>query len=123
MQTIESRSPTSAAGEGGLLRELIELHSESGIEIRAVCDTWRQKLERATASTTEATGKAPLQSPYYQEFLERDDIDAVLIATPDHQHCTMLVDSIRAGKTRLRRETTGNEFGRAHLGLRCRERL
>ena len=85
-------------GRRNLLGQLIEFQDSAGIEIRAVCDTWRQKRERAVQTTFEATGKKPLQFTRYQDLLARDDIDAVLIATPDHQHCGMLVDAIQAGK-------------------------
>ena len=34
----------------------------------------------------------------YKEVLARDDIDAVLIATPDHHHAPMLIDAVKAGK-------------------------
>lgn len=85
-------------GRRHLLGELLDLHTTSGIEIRAVCDTWRQKREAAVEATTSVTGNQPLQSARYEDLLTRDDIDAVLIGTPDHQHCTILVDAIRAGK-------------------------
>lgn len=85
-------------GRRGLLKELLQLKDEAGIEVAAVCDTWRQKREKAAAEVKEFTGKEPFQAVHYQDVLARKDIDAVVIATPDHQHCTMLIDAIRAGK-------------------------
>ncbi|MDF9829203.1 Gfo/Idh/MocA family oxidoreductase [Parabacteroides sp. PF5-6] len=43
-------------------------------------------------------GKEPKRYRYYQELLAADDIDAVIIATPDHWHSTMAMDAARAGK-------------------------
>jgi len=34
----------------------------------------------------------------YQELLQADDIDAVIIGTPDHWHAQMTIDAARAGK-------------------------
>jgi predicted dehydrogenase len=34
----------------------------------------------------------------YRKLLENKDIDAVLIATPDHWHCLQLTDALSAGK-------------------------
>ncbi|UCF35561.1 MAG: Gfo/Idh/MocA family oxidoreductase [Acidobacteriota bacterium] len=85
-------------GRRDLLGELIELRETGGIEIHTVCDTWRQKRERAAQRVADSTGSTPQQAVRYQEVLEREDIDAVLIGTPDHQHCTMLIDAIKAGK-------------------------
>ncbi|MCW5982790.1 MAG: Gfo/Idh/MocA family oxidoreductase [Bryobacteraceae bacterium] len=85
-------------GRRGLLKEALDLKDEANIEVAAVCDTWRQKREKAASDVKEFTGKEPFQAVHYQDVLSRKDIDAVLIATPDHQHCTMLIDAVRAGK-------------------------
>ncbi|MCP5117637.1 MAG: Gfo/Idh/MocA family oxidoreductase, partial [bacterium] len=68
------------------------------IEIRVVCDTWRQKREAAAAQVKEHAGNNPAQAIRYQEVLNLDDIDAVIIGTPDHLHAKMLADAARAGK-------------------------
>jgi predicted dehydrogenase len=85
-------------GRRGLLRDLIHVKDNTNIEIAAVCDTWRQKREKAAADVKEFTGKEPVQTPQYHDVLNDKSIDAVVIGTPDHLHCTMLIDAIRAGK-------------------------
>lgn len=85
-------------GRRGLLKELIELRDDANIEIVAVCDTWRQRREKAAADVKAGAGKEAEQVVHYADILARKDIDAVVIGTPDHQHCSMLVDAIRAGK-------------------------
>jgi predicted dehydrogenase len=85
-------------GRRGLLKELIQVKDSAQIEIAAVCDTWRQKREKAAADVKEFTGKEPIQTAHFADVLARKDIDAVVIATPDHLHCSMLIDAIKAGK-------------------------
>ena len=85
-------------GRRGLLKELIQLKDDANIEIAAVCDTWKQKREKAAADVKEFTGKEPDQVVHYQDVLARKDIDVVVIGTPDHTHCTMLIDAVNAGK-------------------------
>ena len=85
-------------GRRGLLKELIQLKDSANIEIAAVCDTWRQKREKAAADVKEFTGQDPFTTAHLADVLARKDIDAVVIATPDHLHCTMLIEAIKAGK-------------------------
>lgn len=85
-------------GRRQLLRDLITVKDAAQITVTAVCDTWKQKLDAAVAQVKEFAGNTPYASARYQEVLQRADVDAVVIGTPDHQHCTMLIDAIRAGK-------------------------
>ena len=85
-------------GRRNLLREVLTFGEQANAEVRAVCDIWRQQRETAAARVREATGEAPDQIHAYEEMLARDDIDAVIVGTPDHQHCTQLIDAVRAEK-------------------------
>ncbi|HQB28548.1 MAG TPA: Gfo/Idh/MocA family oxidoreductase, partial [Paludibacter sp.] len=42
--------------------------------------------------------KLPTIYKHYKELLAAQDIDAVIIATPDHWHGTMIIDAVNAGK-------------------------
>jgi predicted dehydrogenase len=85
-------------GGRGLLSECLEFGPGMNVEVAAVCDTWRQQREKAAEKVKQATGKEPRQVVRYQDVLALKEVDAVLISTPDHQHCTQLVAAIRAGK-------------------------
>lgn len=85
-------------GRRNLLRDLITVKDTAQITVTAVCDTWKQKLDAAVATVKEFAGNTPAATPRYLEAMNRSDVDAVVIGTPDHQHCTMLIDAIKAGK-------------------------
>ncbi len=63
-------------------------------EIAAVCDLLDPLLDRAV----EAAGSNPARYKDFRRLLERRDIDAVVIATPDHWHALMMIAACRGGK-------------------------
>ncbi len=85
-------------GRRNLLREILDIRMDAAADVVAVCDTWRQKREAAVERVKEATGMTPFATPRLADVLSRDDVDAVVIGTPDHLHCTQLIDAVRAGK-------------------------
>ena len=85
-------------GTRGLLGEALEFARECNVEVVGVCDIWKQQRETAAAKVTKAGHAAPKLLAHYQDTLAAADIDAVLISTPDHQHCTQLSAAIHAKK-------------------------
>jgi len=82
-------------GAGGRGRALMRaLGGIAGVRIVAVADVWDQSL---AAARTLADPRA-FTTKDYQELLGRKDVDAVVIATPDHWHVPMTVDACAAGK-------------------------
>ncbi len=65
-----------------------------GIDIVAGCDLYKGHLERAL----ELTDGKIITTGKYEELLARKDIDAVVLAVPDHWHKKALLDSLAAGK-------------------------
>jgi predicted dehydrogenase len=83
-------------GVGGMgtahLNSLLENMDDFNIDIGAVCDVYKRRVTKAS----EATGGTGYMD--YRKLLDNKDIDAVLIATPDHWHSKIAIDAMEAGK-------------------------
>lgn len=87
-------------GERGrtALMEGIHQHlAATNFEIVAVCDPWRVARELANAKVKEWFGRDARQFDSYRELFAIKDLDAVMIASCDHQHTTHLEAAARAG--------------------------
>jgi len=66
----------------------------AGVKLVAVCDLYTGRLDRAK----ELWGNDLLTSHDYRDLLERIDIDAVIVATPDHWHKKITIEAMESGK-------------------------
>jgi len=63
------------------------------VNVSAVCDVYAQRIDRAIQKAPSAKGFAD-----HRKLLESKQLDAVLIATPDHWHTLTTIDALNAGK-------------------------
>jgi predicted dehydrogenase len=80
------------AGDRGF-HDMGEFQVHPEVRVSAICDIYDTHLERAKAKAPEAQSFTD-----HRKVLESKDIDAVLIATPDHWHSRIAIDALNAGK-------------------------
>ena len=76
----------------GHLSSLVKRSDADNIKVRAVSDVYQRRLTRAKG-ICQGEGYGD-----YRKLLERKEVDAVLIATPDHWHAKISMDAMAAGK-------------------------
>ncbi len=82
-------------GVGGRCRHLVKsFPALPNVKITAVCDVWETNLD---AGKQLADPRA-FTTKQHEELLARKDVDAVLIATPDHWHVPLTIAACKAGK-------------------------
>jgi len=65
-----------------------------GVELAGICDLYSGRLDNAK----ELYGKDLFTTGNYQEILDKNDIDAVIIATSDHWHARIATEAMKKGK-------------------------
>jgi predicted dehydrogenase len=79
----------------------------------AACDVAKDRLEQTAARLGDTQGARLDLYEDYRRILERKDIDAVLIATPDHWHSPMMIEAVAAGKDVYVEKPVSNEIAPA----------
>lgn len=85
-----------AIGTGGRMRSLLSYaKNQPDTDIVSLCDVYEPNIERI-ATTLKISNAKPVRD--YRAVLDDKNIDAVIIATPDHWHVKIATDAVAAGK-------------------------
>lgn len=72
--------------------------NHSAARVTHVCDVDSHTMAKFAAATRKMMGEAPATDGDFRRILEKKDVDAVTIATPDHWHTPMAIDALKASK-------------------------
>ena len=78
-------------------------------ECIALCDVDKNVLDKRVAELKEKNINVTAYSDY-RKLLENKDVDAVIIGTPDHWHCKIMIDACAAGKDVYCEKPVGNSI-------------
>jgi predicted dehydrogenase len=105
--TPSNRITVGLIGHGIMGRgHLRRLAGDRDFQVLAVCDVDNTRCQQAKSRVEETYASRRPNDKYkgctayndYRELLARPDIDAVVIATPDHWHTLQSIDTVKAGK-------------------------
>jgi predicted dehydrogenase len=85
-----------AGGRGTFVMGVFQ--KNPSVRVGAICDVYEPNLERGLSTASKVAGNHPKAYRNYKELLADKDIQAVLIATPEHWHAQMVLDALAAGK-------------------------
>ena len=68
------------------------------VELVAVCDVFKPTREGVAAKLGDKTKSKPEPVNDYRRVLDRKDVDALLVTTPDHWHGPIVIEASQAGK-------------------------
>jgi predicted dehydrogenase len=83
-------------GRGQALIQAIAVNKNT--MITHICDVDKRELIKSAAQVQERFGASPVQEKDFRKLMEEDDIDVVVIATPEHWHTPMAIMALQAGK-------------------------
>ncbi len=91
------RIVTGHIGLGGQGRGNLGRFLSQGVSVAAVCDVDQKHAAAAAKIVSSKGGKCDVLGDY-RKLLDRADIDAVVISTPDHWHAMPTIHACQAGK-------------------------
>ena len=103
-------------GANGMgFNDLTSFLKNADAECTAICDIDRNVLNNRTDALMKLGFPKPKLYVDYRKMLESKDIDAVIIGTPDHWHCLIMVDALEAGKHAYVEKPIGNSIAEINI--------
>lgn len=102
---------------------ILKHHLDTGmVNCVALCDIDENVLKEKSETVKKDYNQSPELLKDYRKVLERKDIDAVIIGTPDHWHCLITVDACAAGKDVYVEKPMANTIGECNIMVKAQKR-
>ncbi len=99
---------------------ILKHHLDTGmVNCVALCDVDENVLKEKSESVKKDYNQSPELIKDYRKVLERKDIDAVIIGTPDHWHCLIMVEAVQAGKDVYVEKPMANTIGECNIMVKA----
>ncbi len=101
------------------LAHSINFAKSKGCKVGLICDCDTQAMARAQDEVNKITGNRPQGEQDIRRMLENKDIDAVVIATPDHWHAPAAIMAMQADKHVYLEKPTSHNISENDLLVRA----
>ena len=102
---------------------ILQHHLDTGmVNCVALCDVDQNVLNEKAQTVKSKYNQSPELYADYRKVLERKDIDSVIIGTPDHWHCLIMVDACSAGKDVYVEKPMANTIGECNIMVKAAKR-
>jgi len=97
---------------------------QPGVNVVALCDVDKNVLDKRMKELADMKVDTSAVKTYgdYRKLLERKDIDAVIIGTPDHWHALIMIEACQAGKDVYVEKPVGNSIGECRAMIAAQQK-
>lgn len=92
------------------------------VVLTAICDVDKNVIQKRLADYAKLRQNTPKTYVDYREMLNDKSIDAVVIGTPDHWHCKIMVDAVKAGKHVYVEKPIANSIAECNIMVAAQEK-
>lgn len=104
--------------------DTVSMLKNPGVTLAAICDVDKNVLDRRMKDLSKMNINTAEIKTYtdYRSLLDRKDIDAVIIGTPDHWHALIMIQAVQAGKDVYVEKPVGNSIAECRAMVAAQEK-